>query len=217
MIEDSIRPLTESERRLLNAVISFQRRRLKLLSKRTARFAIASSAVLCLLTVLLVRDLPWWTIAGFWAVIGTVIAGWLWVELRLKELPQRRLWISRLESALQRNEARVRRIQSDEVVEFEEEEDEGACFAFQLRDQHIIFISGQEFYPSARFPNNDFSLIDILDGSGPAVETLIGKHGRKLRPTRRISAAVKSKLKIPNHLQIIQGKLADIERAIVGA
>src|SRR5690349_2766027 len=126
MIETFIRPLSESERRLLNVIISVERRRLRLLSSRTIKFTIAFSAVLCLLTILADRRLPWWTIAAFWAAICVVITSWVLIELRMKELPSRRLRISRMEDALLRNEARVTRIQSDEVVEFEEEEDEGA-------------------------------------------------------------------------------------------
>jgi hypothetical protein len=38
-------------------------------------------------------------------------------------------------------------------VEFEEIEDEGACFAFQIEGRNeIVFLSGQEFYEGPRLP-----------------------------------------------------------------
>jgi hypothetical protein len=100
------------------------------------------------------------------------------------------------------------------MVELEEVEDEGACYAFQLSGKRIVFVSGQNFYPSARFPNSDFSLVDIYGENNVLVETFIEKHGKKLRPRRKISAEVTSKMKVPDHLQVIEGKLDDLEELL---
>jgi len=37
------------------------------------------------------------------------------------------------------------------MVEFEQEEDEGACYAFQLDSHHLVFLVGQDFYASVCF------------------------------------------------------------------
>ena len=59
-------------------------------------------------------------------------------------------------------------------------EDEGACFAFQLEDRdEIVFLSGQEFYETAKFPSLDFSLVFPLDESGRRVDMLIERRGAK--------------------------------------
>ena len=50
--------------------------------------------------------------------------------------------LRRLQNALLRNQARVIRIQSEELAEIEEEEDQGACYAFQLDIEKMVFISG---------------------------------------------------------------------------
>jgi hypothetical protein len=50
-------------------------------------------------------------------------------------------------------------------VEFEGEEDEGACYAFEYGLDASIFVAGQEFYDDD-FPNSDFSIVEILGASG---------------------------------------------------
>jgi len=122
--------------------------------------------------------------------------------------------LRRLQNALLRNQARVIRIQSEELAEIEEEEDEGACYAFQLDSEKIVFISGQDYYSSASFPNSDFSLLQILGREGEIVEELISKQGRKLAPVRTISAVTKSRLKIPDHLQVISGRIESLEKLL---
>ena len=119
------------------------------------------------------------------------------------------------EVALKRNESRVTRIQSDDMVELEEEEDEGACYAFQLSNNRIVFISGQDYYPSARFPNTDFSLVGIYGENKPLIEVL-EKNGTKLKSSRRIPASIKSKLQVPDHLGVIEGRLGELEQLLKG-
>jgi hypothetical protein len=46
------------------------------------------------------------------------------------------------------------------------------------------------------------------------VEILIEKHGKKLGPKRKIPAELKSKMKVPDHLQVIAGKLDDLEKLL---
>ena len=97
------------------------------------------------------------------------------------------------------------------MVEFEEEEDEGASYAFQLDNRRIVFVVGQQFYGSARFPNSDFSLIEISTEDGTVVVGSIRKYGIRIEPIRTISAQRTAKLKIPEHLQVIDGELNQIE------
>ncbi len=99
------------------------------------------------------------------------------------------------------------------MVVFEEQEDEGARYAFQVGDR-IVFVAGQDFYPSAKFPNSDFSLVEITDSRGTLVEMIIDSAGKKLQPIRTIAAELQSKFRIPEHLQILQGKLEDIDRLL---
>jgi len=97
------------------------------------------------------------------------------------------------------------------MVEIEEVEDEGPCYAFQVNDERIVFVEGQDFYPSARFPNTDFELVEIHDGAGKLVSMVIDKHGEKLTPLRRVSAEGQLQLYRPAHLATVPGRLVDIE------
>jgi hypothetical protein len=117
---------------------------------------------------------------------------YLWVYLSQK--PKYRAAVNRFEDALRRNEVQEIKIQSDALVELEEIEDEGACFAFQLNDHRIVFVSGQDYYSSARFPNDDFSVIRVYDSRRFLVQEFVEKRGIKLKSKRSIPAKVKSQL-----------------------
>jgi len=151
-------------------------------------------------------------ITAFWLAVGLTLS--LWSYFSGKEDLTRD--VNRFEEAFLRNEVNELRVRASEMVEFEELEDEGACYAFELSDDRILFISGQEYYPSARFPNTDFSLVGIFDHDGHCVEELIYKRGHKLKPSRIVPAQVKSSLELPGHLDTIQGKLAELEEILSG-
>ena len=121
-----------------------------------------------------------------------------------------------LADALSRNLADVTRVSSDEMVEFEEIEDEGACYAFQVSDDEILFIEGQEFYSSAKFPNTDFEIVRIFDSRGMQVEGFIRKSGIKLKAARQVSEETKGRLRMPEHLARVQGRLQDLEQILTG-
>jgi hypothetical protein len=142
---------------------------------------------------------------------GTLLLGlWIGVEEHLRT---RRLQL-RLSQTLESGRAREIRVVASAVVEFEEVEDEGACYAFQIADAQMVFVSGQLFYSSAKFPNSDFSLVDVLSPSGELVDCFIRKQGEKLVPIRIVSADVKQRLRIPPHLHVMAGTLAQLEQLL---
>jgi hypothetical protein len=57
----------------------------------------------------------------------------------------------------------------------------------------------------------DFSLVYVLDEADQSVDTLIDKRGAKAAPARRIPAAVKQRLDVPDHLEVRKGRIADLE------
>lgn len=116
-----------------------------------------------------------------------------------------------VESALRRNEADVYDIRASSHAVFDEIEDEGACYAFEIEGGRLVFVAGQEFYEGARFPSLDFSLVYPLDGHGQPVEMFIEKRGGKTAPSRRIPAALKKSLNIPDHLELRAGRIDDLE------
>jgi hypothetical protein len=152
-------------------------------------------------------------VIAIWFLICTSLALWSYLSAR-RDLARR---VNRFEEALRRNEAIEVRVQSTKMVEFEEEEDEGACYAFQLDGGRVLFVAGQSYYSSARFPNTDFSLVGLYDKDGGCLDELIEKRGRKLLPLRVIPAELKKKMFIPEHLHTVEGNLADVERLLTTA
>ena len=120
----------------------------------------------------------------------------------------------RLQAALGRDAADVYDIRARAFALLEEVEDEGPCYAFELLDGRIVFISGQEFYEGPRFPSLDFSLVYPLDLFGSAVDLLIAKNGSKTAPARQISAASRQGLDVPEHLEIRNGRIDDLDTVL---
>ena len=119
-----------------------------------------------------------------------------------------------LSSALTRNEADVYDVRAIAFAEFEEVEDEGACYAFALDTRRLVFVMGQEFYPGAKFPSLDFSLVHILDEQGNTVDMLIEKRGARRAPARTIPTAVKQRMKLPEHLEVRAGTVNTVEESL---
>jgi hypothetical protein len=212
VLSPSRRPLTETERRVLRAKI-------RSLTARGRRASVAALpvtggivVVLWLWTVL-ASDVNWVIVTAFWLIVGAGIA--LWVRRDMRSHGRDFETMSRgLESALRRNAADVYDVRARLFAELEEIEDEGACYAFELDDGRIAFIQGQEFYDGARFPSLDFSLVYILDEAGQTVDMLLDKRGAKAIPARRIPAAVKQRLDVPDHLEVRTGRIADLENIL---
>jgi hypothetical protein len=204
------RPLSGAEQvqlatRLANARTESTRALLK-----TGGAAAIVCGVLGILT-LLASDAPRALIAAFWVVLWLVFTLWI-------GLPWRRLMRSQVrmfEEAIRANRTREIRLQATRVVEFEEEEDEGACYAFDHDGNAAVFIIGQEFYEDDDFPNTDFSMVEILGERGQPIDVLLTKRGQKLQPERVVPAEVKNRLELPAHLTIVPGTLDRIEASLL--
>jgi hypothetical protein len=208
-MEAFVRPLSKVERRLLTSALRRRQRRLRNYWKRLLAFGLVVFGSLWIWTLIATHG-RWYIVTAIWLAIGSFICAWVYASEKLKE--ERRL--RSYEEALSRNEARVTRIRADEMVELEEVEDESAWYAFQLNDSKMVFVSGAYYDPSARFPNTDFSLIEIYREDGLLTEGFVEKDGEKLKPKRRIPAKVTSKMRFPAHLEIIEGRLDQLEQLL---
>ena len=211
-LEAKRRPLTATERRLLQA-------KARSLSKRGRRTAtiyvpIGAAVIFALwLATIAVSDAPWTIITLFWIVVGGVIGLWVRRDMR-KDAGHLEGMAERLRSALKRNEADAYDVRARSFAEFEEIEDEGACYAFELEDGRLVFISGQEFYAGAKFPSLDFALVYILDEQSRPVDMLIEKRSPRAAPARTIPGATKQKLELPDHLEMISGRIETLEAVL---
>ena len=121
-----------------------------------------------------------------------------------------------MESALRRNEAHSFDIEAVAYAELEEWEDEGACWAFDLGDGRIVFLTGQEFYPSARFPSLDFSVVYPLTEDGDSMDMWLEKRGATVPPAEVLPARLKPELagRLPEALEVVSGSLDDLEELL---
>jgi hypothetical protein len=215
-LESRQRPLSESEARLLRGRMTSLQRRGRRASSGGLWIGILAIVILWALTMA-ASDAPAAVITAFWIVAGAVIILWVRRDLGADRRSLDTI-VRRLESALRRNLADVYDIRSSGFVEFDEIEDEGACYAFQLAGKdEIVFLSGQEFYEEARFPSLDFALVFPLDEAGQRVDMLIEKRGAKSEPQRRIPSHVKRTLTIPEDLRIIPATLGEVEQRVGGS
>ena len=212
ILEPSQRPLTGAEIRLLKS-------RLESLRVRGRRAVSAGLWIgLCVIVLLwavtmFVSDAPAIVITGFWIVVGIVIVWWVGRDLKSDSRTMDE-FAAALESAVHRNLAEVYDIRATGFVAFEEVEDEGACYAFQLEGDRLVFLQGQEFYETARFPSLDFSLVCPLDHLGRQVHMFIDNRGPKAEPQRRVPADIKWALEFPEDLEVVDGTLDRVEELL---
>jgi hypothetical protein len=215
MLEPTRRQLSQVESRYVRAQI-------RNLSARAARaprgfLAIGGGIVFAfwMITILL-SDSPFIVVTLFWLAAGGAILLWTGWEVR-KDAGHFKTMIRRLESALRRNAADVYDIRAKSFAEFEEIEDEGGCYAFELENGRMVFISGQQFYPSAKFTGLDFSLVYLLDENDRPADMLIEKRGAKAKPAKIIPSVTKRDLQISEHLEMHPGRIDNLETQLWAA
>lgn len=212
--ETQQRKLAPSERRLLRA----KARGLGRMSSGNWWKVVGVSGlvfgVLCALTLML-STAPWTLVTGFWFVVGLAITLWVRHDFNAQGRTYDAMQKG-IESALRADRARVVDVHARAFVEFEEFEDEGACYAFEIDEGRLFFLSGQQYYESARFPCLDFSLVHVLDEGGQVVDVLIEKHGARALPERTVPAEVKVRMEIPDDQEIIEGELDELDALLGG-
>jgi hypothetical protein len=149
-----------------------------------------------------------WRVSGlFWLVLGIVITLWAYRDVR----PHAHVLQEKFRSALRQDTACETRVRSSNVIEFENKDREKEWYAFQIDDEHIVFVSARFCRPSRRFPNSDFSLVDIADEKGNIVAGFAKNYGDPLLPLRTISERETAGLRIPDHMEIVRGDLTQLD------
>ena len=195
--------MNAAEFRYLKARLGMLRTQRRLISKRTLACNAVLFGSLAGVTLLAERDVDPRLIVCFWVIAGVCIGSWSFLEER-KRIAKRE---KGLEVVISQGVVHEFRFLSSRVAEFEEIEDEGACYAFELTAGGVVLIAGQDFYESAKFPNNDFSIVEFRGPGAKTVDFQIKKRGEKLTPFKCVSSRDKKRLALPEHLTFVAGTL----------
>ena len=198
----NIRRLNDKEVRYLRNQRSVQVRRRRSLWRRSLSGYIVIFGGLALLTYWAEIKNPK-IIFSLWGILGAAIS----IPSFIDEWRRLSRCISDFDHALAQGICEELVINSVRMWEFEEDDDEGACYAFELATGGVIIVCGQDFYPGARFPNTDFSIIEIRDRKQNVLEMIVEKRGKKMIPERRVSAQEKKSIAIPEHGTLFPGSL----------
>ncbi len=120
-----------------------------------------------------------------------------------------------LQFALSENKANV--IKTDAFIYLPQHKDEGAHYLFQLSDNKVLSVGGQDFYPGKKFPSNDFEIALCFGINDEFIMLEIHSYGEKISPIRKITGKEKWNLLScvnypdPEKFTIISGKLENIE------
>ena len=82
------------------------------------------------------------------------------------------------------NKAKSIKVVSDKFIELSEVEDEGVYYLFQVDNNQILSFGGQEFYPTNKFPSNDFEIVMSHGKLGELVLYEKYVNGNKIQPIR---------------------------------
>lgn len=152
---------------------------------------------------------------GF-GVVLVYVGIMLWVYWDSIRTTRRR--VAQLQGTLTKNQVQVIHVQTEEMVELIEIEDEGAGYFFQVTPNKVLYLGGQEYYPTGKFPNSDFELVTIVDANDLPIAFQIVCHGQKLKPSRTIDKTAKLKLldsdRYSQDLEVITGRLEKIEEVL---
>lgn len=210
------RPLNDKETRIL-------KKDLKNLTKRDTsqkRFLIGWTLVALIVGVFVFFRLDSKT--AYYLLIGSVlvyilIGVWVYLENYLKAKKQRKS----IDFVLVNNKVKSIKVVSDKFIELPEIEDEGVHYLFQINTNQILSFGGQEFYPTKKFPSDDFEIVMSHGKFGELVLFEKYVNGSKIQPIRKITGQKKldlissSNYPDPGNFTIIDGKIDDIEALIV--
>jgi hypothetical protein len=92
---------------------------------------------------------------------------------------------------------------------------------FQIKDNKILSFGGQDYYPTNKFPSDNFEIAMCFGKSGELVLLEKYVNENKIRPIQKINAQKKLELMIsskypnPDNFTIINGQIEQIESILI--
>jgi hypothetical protein len=85
----------------------------------------------------------------------------------------------------------------------------------ELPNRSLTFLSGQDSYPTPRFPSARIDYIDILSPAGVPVLNLRSCKGKRLPLDRSLHSDFKADMTWPGDLEVRAGTLDDLEAVLL--
>ncbi|WP_319372024.1 hypothetical protein [uncultured Ilyobacter sp.] len=219
MIEYFERPLNDDDIKYLNKKYKFQEKRLIFINKKITKYLPFYSVLFGVCTVIFFILLHQNSDNFMLFFTGTVfICSPFMIFKLIRNFVKNTMLQSKLheimDEILERDTAKVIHCSSSKMIEFEEVEDEGAQYLFQVDENKIFNIAGQEYYETPLFPSSNFELVTIL---GPREKEYLDFHiqcfGHKLSPLMVVPKDVKKEFidKISELPEIIEGNIEKID------
>jgi hypothetical protein len=210
------RPLTDLDRGLLAEEMSFIDERWRHLRRFTIAaplLLLAAGGLFLLLQGFENRALFY--LAAFVLAVFLGIVLWVYRENALMLAARE----AALRRALDRDEVRVLHCRADNMLAVPEAADEGPGYFFQVEPYAILYLDGQAYYPTNRFPNTDFEVVEVLDEQGVVIAGRINCLGERITAERALTPAQKARLvrqdRLPADMSLIDGALAGVEERLL--
>ena len=155
---------------------------------------------------------------GGTVVIYVLIGVWSFTNLYIKQNRQRK----NIDFVFDANKVKSIKVNATNYIELSEVTDEGVYYLFQLPDNKILSFGGQEFYPTKKFPSDNFEIALCYGPNGEIILLEKFVYGAKLFPKIKIAGQRKldlignSNYPDPEKFTIIDGQLENIETIING-
>lgn len=214
----------QTERPLSDKEIKILKQDLKRLDKRKSyqiKFLVGWTLLAIIVGTLVYFRLE--TSTELYLLIGTVviymlIGVWSFMETYLKQKKRRK----NIDFVFETNKVKTIKVITIDYIELSEVEDEGVNYLFQISENKILSLGGQDFYPTKNFPSDNFEIAVCKGEKGEVVLLETYNYGKKIQPKRKITGQQKWDLigsvnfPDPDKFAIIDGKLENIEAIISG-
>jgi hypothetical protein len=175
------RPLAAAEKRYISASISAAKKELQpgYVAKEFLQTLLAALVVSVAYSVWKSTALPFTLLVV--ATGAAAIYGLLLVDRYAKY----RKRVGPLRLAQETGMAKVTEVEASRFASFEEFEDLGALFVFQVEPEELLVLQGQDFYETQRFPALSFAIVEV-----PGSQPMIRPSSPKAEPAYRYGPEV---------------------------
>lgn len=149
-------------------------------------------------------------------LVYALIGIWVFTENHLKQKKQR----NKVNYIFSRNKVKSIIVEPLSYIQLAENDDEGVYYLFQLADNKILSMGGQDFYPTKQFPCSWFEIVLSYDKKGKIVMLQKYASGKRIHPAREISGKQKNEwmgypgYPDPELFTIIDGNINNIDDII---